>query len=83
MDEPEAPLTDDAEILALLGFEPVVRKCRRPDLLVAAGRHLFGLEAGMKVFTRIRRKLLPYGSKVLIPRGCWPILLPSGNAIHF
>lgn len=31
MDEDEAPLTGDPEILALLDFEPVVRKCRRHD----------------------------------------------------
>jgi hypothetical protein len=31
MDENEDTLTDDPEILALLDFEPVVRKCRRHD----------------------------------------------------
>lgn len=31
MDEDEEKLTDDPEILALLAFEPVVRKCKRHD----------------------------------------------------
>lgn len=41
MDEPEAPLTDDPEILALLDFEPVVRKCRRHDGWTPANQRIY------------------------------------------
>ena len=37
----EDPLTDDPEILALLDFEPVVRKCRRHDGWTAANQRIY------------------------------------------
>ena len=45
MDEDGNPLTDDPEILALLDFEPVVRKCRRHDGWTPANqrRYVVGL----------------------------------------
>lgn len=45
MDEDGNPLTDDPEILALLDFEPVVRKCRRRDGWTPANqrRYVVGL----------------------------------------
>jgi hypothetical protein len=45
MDEDGNPLTDDPEILALLDFEPVVRKCKRHDGWTPANqrRYVVGL----------------------------------------
>jgi hypothetical protein len=41
MDENDEPLTDDPEILALLDFEPVVRKCKRHDGWTPANQRIY------------------------------------------